>query len=291
METVELRRAARQIDDVNRFTRAGRFRNHVDGIAGDDDEIGHAEKAKIGILVGPRQKVMRHTVKSRLQQVEILVPRAARRGDQQTRVHVAGTDRQPLGEALNFVRPQAIGGVRTAYQYRDVGPVEMNEAPGDALGALLYEAPRHAIERAARGNDIRTGQVVVTRHDDEIEMRRGDDRILQLDDARAPLRQFAHQQRCRDAVAAGGDEEVRPGRNELVACGSELQTAAEANIGRELVPGRAQTDALDDRYETPGFGETDALAFHPRLPGRHDPARGLGRFGAWRLRSQTCDPG
>src|SRR6266446_9394445 len=169
METVELRRAARKIDDVYGLSGAGRFRDHVDGVAGRDDEIGHAEKAEIGILVRSRPEVMRDTDKSRLQQVEILVPSAARRGDQQTCVHVAGTDRQPFGEALNFVRPQAIGGVRTADQYGDVGPLEMNEAPSDALGALLYEGLRHAIERAARGNDIRAGQIVVAGHDDEIE--------------------------------------------------------------------------------------------------------------------------
>jgi hypothetical protein len=31
------------------------------------------------------------------------------------------------------------------------------------------------------------------------------------------------------------------------------------------MPGRTLADALDDRYETHGFGKTDALALHPGL--------------------------
>ena len=113
--------------------------------------------------------------------------------------------------ALTRVTP-ALVKESAADEHGDERPREMLEAPGNLGRAVADESRCHAVERAARRDDVRTRKIVVPRDDNEIEVRGWDDRILQLHGAGLPSRQTSHEQRRRDALASRGNEERGPRR-------------------------------------------------------------------------------
>ncbi len=163
-----------------------------------------------------------------------------------------------------FGRSQAVARIWPAQQNGHARAADMREPafPARRLGGK--PRGRDAVQRAIHDNDVLAGKPVMSRNHDAVEAVAQRDRVLELHGEGAPAALPLDVKRWQDAWPPRRDQDIGPGRFELIALFADRVAFERGDVRAQDSPRGLEKHALDHGREAHGFGEAHRLVFHAR---------------------------
>ena len=253
--------------------------DHRHAVGGDDDLVGVGQKGEIGVVrvAAPPAIEEVRAGQPLLQGPGRRTRRARARGHQERATKPRGQGAGGGGQALAAAPGQGVGATVAADQHGDQGSRQMGQAIGPLPAGRIQPLGRHAMQGCGVLEHVRARRQPVLRcgHHQIV----GGDRTpgpADLDDAGPPAGLLLDPARHGLVLAAGSQDEVRPGRRQL-ARAATVETGIAGGEGRRHDDAqRLERQPLDLERPAERLGQAPRPGWRHRRAASRAPRRSAG---------------